>query len=194
MRRRPSPWHASQRPPFTLKLNRARPVAPLARFRQHRVKLANGRKNTRVRCGIRTWRASDRRLIDLNHLINVLDADDRAICFRAAPSSGKASAPAPGTRMSFTSVDFPEPETPVTTVSSPRGIGTSMFFRLLACAPRIEMALPFGTRRFQGTAILTAPERYWPVSESGFAAISAGGPAATSCPPALPAPGPRSTT
>src|ERR1700675_994638 len=44
--------------------------------------------------------------------------------------------------MSFTSVDFPEPETPVTTDKSPSGIATSIFLRLLPCAPRIEIDLP----------------------------------------------------
>ncbi len=74
MRRCPSPWHASHRPPFTLKLKRPGLIAALARFRQHGEKLANGRENARVRGGIRARRASDGRLVDLNYLINVLDA------------------------------------------------------------------------------------------------------------------------
>ena len=40
-----------------------------------------------------------------------------------------------GTRVSSTSEDFPEPETPVTTVSVPRGKETSTPRRLLARAP-----------------------------------------------------------
>jgi hypothetical protein len=36
--------------------------------------------------------------------------------------------------MSKASVDFPEPETPVTTVNSLRGISTSMDFRLCSRA------------------------------------------------------------
>ena len=50
--------------------------------------------------------------------------------------------------MSFTSVDFPEPDTPVTTVNNPSGRVTSTSFKLLACAPRIWIVLPFGLRRF----------------------------------------------
>src|SRR3989442_1073970 len=40
--------------------------------------------------------------------------------------------------MSFTSVDFPEPLTPVTAVNTPSGIRTVRFFRLLARAPRLR--------------------------------------------------------
>jgi len=35
--------------------------------------------------------------------------------------------------------DLPEPDTPVSTVSTPRGISTSMFFRLCCRAPRTTM-------------------------------------------------------
>jgi hypothetical protein len=37
----------------------------------------------------------------------------------------------------LTSVDFPEPLTPVTATKSPSGIVTSIFFRLFCVAPRI---------------------------------------------------------
>jgi hypothetical protein len=37
-------------------------------------------------------------------------------------------------RISKASVDLPEPETPVITVKRPRGISTSMFFRLCSRA------------------------------------------------------------
>ena len=40
--------------------------------------------------------------------------------------------------MSFTSVDLPEPETPVTTVITPSGNVTSRFFRLFSRAPRMR--------------------------------------------------------
>ena len=46
--------------------------------------------------------------------------------------------------MSFTSVDLPEPETPVTTVITPSGNVTSRFLRLFSFAPRIVSAAPFG--------------------------------------------------
>ena len=39
--------------------------------------------------------------------------------------------------MSFTSVDLPEPETPVTETKRPSGIDTSMSLRLFSLAPLI---------------------------------------------------------
>ena len=49
-------------------------VAALARFGEHGEKLADGRENARVGGGIRTRRAADGRLVDLDDLVNVLDA------------------------------------------------------------------------------------------------------------------------
>ena len=48
--------------------------------------------------------------------------------------------------MSFTSVDLPDPLTPVTAVNVPSGIATSMFFRLFARAPRMTIS-PFDAGR-----------------------------------------------
>src|SRR6478735_5490735 len=52
--------------------------------------------------------------------------------------------------MSFTSVDFPDPLTPVTAVSVPSGMATSMFFRLLARAPLITISPFVAGRRVAG--------------------------------------------
>ena len=78
MRRRPSPWQASQRPPFTLKLKRPGPVAALARFGQHGEQLADGSEDAGVGGRIRTRRAADGRLIDLDDLVDLLGAFDFA--------------------------------------------------------------------------------------------------------------------
>ena len=40
--------------------------------------------------------------------------------------------------ISFTSVDFPEPETPVTVMNFPTGNSTSIAFRLCCVAPRTQ--------------------------------------------------------
>ena len=61
--------------------------------------------------------------------------------------------------MSLTSVDLPEPLTPVTAVSTPSGIATSMFFRLLARAPRMTISPRVGGRRAAGVAIARSPRR-----------------------------------
>src|SRR5262245_53946425 len=59
--------------------------------------------------------------------------------------------------MSFTSVDFPEPETPVTQTRRPSGIRTSIDLRLFARAPSTSTALPLPSRRAGGSAIERAP-------------------------------------
>ena len=53
---------------------------------------------------------------------------------------GRSSCASARYRMSLTSVDLPEPLTPVTAVNVPIGIVTSMFFRLLARAPRMTIS------------------------------------------------------
>src|ERR1700736_6894389 len=50
---------------------------------------------------------------------------------------------------SLTSVDLPEPDTPVTQVRTPRGTLTSMFCRLCSEAPSI-VTYPEGRRRRRG--------------------------------------------
>ena len=52
------------------------------------------------------------------------------------------------------------PLTPVTTVNTPKGIATSIFFKLLPVAPRISSWRPSGSRRCLGTGIYFLPLRY----------------------------------
>ncbi len=96
----------------------------------------------------------------------------------------------------MTSVDLPAPETPVTQVNRPSGISAVTFLRLLPRAPdELERRGPCGAcGAGGGTGTVRSPVRYWPVSESGFAMMSAGVPSATISPPWTPAPGPMSTT
>ena len=96
--------------------------------------------------------------------------------------------------MSFTSVDLPEPDTPVTTVITPSGKLTSICCRLFSRAPRIVIALPLVCRRANRYITCFWPEMYCPVSERGKFSISSGVPLATTSPPCRPAPGPRSMT
>ena len=95
-------------------------------------------------------------------------------------------------KISFTNVDFPEPDTPVTAINFPRGKSTLTFFKLFSAAPVKRMDCPFPARRSAGVGISRFPERYCPVSECSLAATSSGVPAATISPPACPAPGPTS--
>ena len=70
-------------------------------------------------------------------------------------------------KMSFTNVDFPEPETPVTETKTPSGTSTSMSLRLFSLAP-FTTIFRFGStgRRFLGISIDLRPERYAPVIDS----------------------------
>ena len=95
-------------------------------------------------------------------------------------------------KISFISVLFPEPDTPVTTHMTLRGIFTSIFCRLF-CLAFFIVIYPFGSRRRSGISILRLPLIYWPVVEVSCARIAAGGPATTTSPPSSPAPGPIST-
>ena len=54
-------------------------VAALARFRKHGEELANRREHTGISSGIRARRAADGRLIDLNHFVDLLGANDLAV-------------------------------------------------------------------------------------------------------------------
>ena len=73
----------------------------------------------------------------------------------------------------MTSVDLPEPETPVTQQKTPSGISTSMPFRLCWRAPR-TISSPRGSRRFSGTGSPALPARYWPVRDAGSASTAFG--------------------
>ena len=67
---------ASLAPP-TLHVEREAPrlVSALARFRQHGEQVSDRRKNSSVSRRIRPWRAPDRRLVDLNRFVDLVDAD-----------------------------------------------------------------------------------------------------------------------
>ena len=86
---------------------------------------------------------------------------------------------------------FPDPETPVMHVNTPRGIFTSMFFRLFSRAP-FTVRYPLGFLLLSGTGIFNFPLRYAPVMDFLFFYISSAVPIATTSPPLLPAPGPIS--
>ena len=82
----------------------------------------------------------------------------------------------------------------MTQVNRPSGISAVTFFRLL---PRalidLERAARVARRGARGSAPISSPDRYLPVSEFGSAISSSACPAATISPPWMPAPGPMST-
>ena len=85
---------------------------------------------------------------------------------------------------------FPDPATPVTTTSTPSGMSTSTSCRLWALAPRTS-SLPVGVRTDGFKEARSS--RCRPVMVS-LARSPSTVPSNTTSPPAVPAPGPRSTT
>ena len=73
------------------------------------------------------------------------------------------------------SVDFPEPETPVTTDSRPSGDCDVNIFQVVAGGAENRDRFSVGAAALLRNGDLRVwPERYWPVSDAGFAAISIG--------------------
>lgn len=97
--------------------------------------------------------------------------------------------------MSLTSVDLPEPETPVIAVNVPSGKPTVTSLRLCSRAPwTVSWRFLSRSRRVAGIGMDRLPERYWPVSDSLLASSCLSEPECTTLPPCSPAPGPMSTT
>ena len=97
-------------------------------------------------------------------------------------------------RLSKTRVVFPEPDTPVTTVSRPLGISTSRGFTVWI-APvdrRIRPRSNSSSFEARGLRISAFPERNGPIREPSFSAIWGTVPWAITWPPPAPAPGPIS--
>ena len=120
------------------------------------------------------------------------------LAFRSACTAGRMQ--------SRTSVLFPDPLTPVTTVNRPSGKATERFFRLFRLNPRKMsdgvLFFRLAPRRVRGGAVGRAWPSAWPrsccranstpVSDCLFRKICLSEPAATTWPPSTPAPGPRS--
>ena len=187
----PSPEHASQRPPFTLKLKRPflypRALASFVIANRSRiwsntpVYVAGFERGVRP---IGDW--------SIAMILSSCSIPWIFLCFPALILARFRSLASCLYRMLFTRELLPEPETPVTQVITPSGIWTLIFFRLFSCAP-ITFKNPVGFRRTSGTGILIRPLKYAPVTDSSVFMISSGVPCATTSPPCSPAPGPIST-
>src|SRR5712692_2506295 len=89
-----------------------------------------------------------------------------------------------------TSELLPEPATPVTTTSTPSGMSTSTSRRLCAVAPRIS-SVPVG---FRTVSLRAARSPRWRPMRVPLASSPSTVPSKQTVPPAVSAPGPRSTT
>src|SRR3569833_441178 len=121
-----------------------------------------------------------------------------------------------GNKHSRISVLFPEPLTPVTTTSRPKGNFNVKSLRLFFDAPcktsagqaaclfltlllledggRRDACPTLTGRRSPRVGYFLCARKHFPVSDSGCCSNSSKVPAATTCPPCTPAPGPKSTT
>ena len=110
--------------------------------------------------------------------------------------SPAVAASSPGMRLSSTMVVFPEPETPVTTVSLPWGMATSKGFTVWM-APVAKRMAPRWNRSFSAarwrTSTWASPVRKGPIWEAGQRPSSSTVPWATTWPPLAPASGPISS-
>ena len=95
--------------------------------------------------------------------------------------------------MSFTSVDLPDPDTPVTATSVPSGNDTVMSCRLFARPPTTVTTLPLRSAHRRDRD-LAATGEVLPRDRVGVREEPATVPEWTTWPPCSPAPGPMSTT
>ena len=77
-RRTPCPSHASQRPPFALKLKRPGPIPALPRLLGAREHAANVVPHAGVGGRVAPWRPADRRLIDFHQPLEMIHAAQTA--------------------------------------------------------------------------------------------------------------------
>ena len=140
MRRWPSPWQASQRPPDDVEGEAPGLVAALARLRQHGVELANVGEDAGVGRRIRARRASDGRLIDADDLVDVFGAGNGCGARRALRASGRACGPARDKECRSPASICPIRRRRSRPSSRPAENVTSRFFRLFSRAPRMVIA------------------------------------------------------
>ena len=82
-------------------------------------------------------------------------------------------------KTSFTNVDFPEPDTPVTQLNTPNGNFTLTFFKLFSVAPCTSITFDFTAfLLFLGTGIFNLPLKYFPVIDFSTFFISSAVPCA----------------
>ena len=114
----------------TLKLNRPGSVSAGFRLGKLREQVADLVEQLDVRRRVGTRRAADRRLIDVDHLIEVLGPVDSIVRARLGDCPVQVARSA-SRRMSPTSELFPEPETPVTQTNSPSGNAASIALQVV---------------------------------------------------------------
>ena len=172
-----------------------RPVAANLRFGQLGEQLANRREQARVRRGIRARRATDRTLVDVDDLVDVLEARDA----RMRAGNDSRAIEVSRQRAMQNVLDqrrLARPDTPVTATNEPeRNLDVEVAQIVLASRPRCESV--DASRAAGASPAWRSSSRHsetCPVIDAGFCMISSIVPTAITSPPCFPAPGPRSIT
>ena len=94
----PSPWHFSQRPPLTLKLNRPRLIAADSRRGQLGEQIADLVEHAGVSGRIAARRAANRRLVNHNDFVERFKSANQPMLAPAVPWNRKICGTAPGAK------------------------------------------------------------------------------------------------
>ena len=138
----------------------ARTVAAHARLGHAGEQLADGREQADVRGRVGARRPADGRLVDLDDLVDRLDALERVVLARILAGAVAAARASARYRISVTSVLLPDARHAGHGRQRRRaGTSTSMFLRLCARAPRTTSALPLPVRRSVGMGTARSPRR-----------------------------------
>ena len=148
----PSPWHASQRPPLTLKENLLE-LYPLILASCVEAKSSLMSVNTPVYVAgfdlgvlpIGDW--------SIFIILSIFSIPNISLHFPGLSLDLYKSLASVLYNISFTNVLFPEPDTPVTHVNTPSGNFTSIFFKLFSQAPFISIDNLLGFLLIFGTFI-----------------------------------------
>ena len=196
----PAPLHSGQRPCGLLKENRA---GPKPRMRASGTCANSWRMVLKKPTYVAGTERGVRPIGDWSTSCTALICPMPSIFFLRLLFSSACTA---GRMHSRTSVLLPEPLTPVTAVNRPSGTARERFFKLFLRNPRKMsdgvLFFRLAPRRARGGVVGRAwpsawPRECWPansvpVSDFLFLKICLSEPAATTWPPSMPAPGPRS--
>ena len=111
-------------------------VAALAGGRHFGEEFADRREQAGVGGRVAARRAADRALVDVDDLVERVQAFDRVVRRRLGVALVELACATAAYSVSLTSVLLPEPETPVTQVNRPTGISTLMLLQVVAARAR----------------------------------------------------------
>ena len=173
----PSPWQASQRPPLTLKEKRPGHVAARLRLRQAGEPLADRREGAGIGRRVGARRAADRRLVDVDDLVEMLEALDRVERGRVLQRPVQPARHGLVERVDDQRRLAAARHAGDAGEGAERDLGRHVLEVVAARADDLQRCAPSAAcAASAGTGTDMSPVRYLPVSEFGSAMISAGVP------------------